>query len=392
MKMNMNPYVRKTIAVAAMAACIALPALTTGGHSAESASTPAVSLTLNQGAVQLKHTPLLEGGAVYLPLRETGALLGSRTTWIAEGKRILVNSPGIRVEMTLGSKQAKVNGKAYVLTAMPKNVGGVVFVPVRFVSEALGASVQWNAKDRRVELRFDNAYAFVEKGARGYWLQRNTGELYVSENGQAAALAGDTEFKLQRYVELSVETLSAGTDVVTATDNYGEPGINNDVYRFVVASGKLTAEAKTHYWGVHPIRNVKATADGHSLLMDGAALSEVDASGAVMATHVLKALTGYEDEAFQVEWYDAAFMIVRPHTTGWLTLVDRKTGKATRLADALLDEKQLEAYRTMPPNELDFANWDGLRVVGLEGNVLKLKHQWFLDGGKEVDLTYTIES
>ncbi len=386
----MKTYIAKTIALAALAAGLTFPAAMSFGGQAAHAAAPVVSVTLNQGTAGLKHEPLLEGGSVYLPLRETGTLLSSRTTWIAEGKRILVNRPGVRVEMTLGSKQAKVNGQDYTLTAMPKNVDGVVFVPVRFVSEALGANVQWKAEERRVELQFENFFSFVEKGTRGYWLHRNTGELYVSESGEAATLAADTAFELQRYVELSVETLSPSTDIVTAVDNYGEPGINNDVYRFVVAAGKLTLEAKTHYWGVHPIRDVAKLPNGHAVVLDGATLYEVDPAGATTATHDLKALTGYEDEAFQVEWYDEAYMVVRPHTTGWLTLVDRTTGEATRLADALLDEKKLEAYRTMPPTELDFANWDGLRVVGLEGNALKLKHQWFLDGGKEVDLTYTI--
>ncbi|WP_309120418.1 copper amine oxidase N-terminal domain-containing protein [Paenibacillus sp.] len=378
----MRTNLTKTIAFAALAACMAMTAVSAGGQKAQAALASIVSVTLNQGTAELKHEPLLEGGAVYLPLRETGALLNSRTTWIAEGKKILVNRPGVRIEMTLGSRQATVNGKPYALTAMPKNVNGVVFVPVRFVSEALGANVQWKSDDRRVELQFENLYSFAEKGTRGYWLHRTTGELYASENGQAAALVADTEFELQRYVELSIETLSPSTDVVAAIDNYGEPGINNDVYRFVVASGKMTLETKTHYWGVHPIRNVSTPPDGHALLMDGATLYEVDAAGATVAAHDLKALTGYEDEVFQVEWYDGEYMIVRPHTTGWLTAIDRKTNETTRLIDKVATEEQLamlEELQRVGPNDFDFMNWDGLEVVGRNEGKLQLTFTWFLD-------------
>ncbi|TLS53582.1 copper amine oxidase N-terminal domain-containing protein [Paenibacillus antri] len=385
----MRKNLTKTIAFAALAACLAMPAISAGAHRAQAALAPIVSVTLNQGTAELKHEPLLEGGAVYLPLRETGALLNSRTTWIADGKKILINRPGVRIEMTLGSRQATVNGKPYALTAMPKNVNGVVFVPVRFVSEALGADVQWKSDDRRVELQFENLYSFAEKGTRGYWLHRSTGELYASENGQAAALVADTEFKLQRYVELAVETLSPSSDVVTAVDNYGEPGINNDVYRFVVASGKLTLETKTHYWGVHPIRNVSTLPDGHALLMDGATLYEVDAAGATTSTHDLRALTGYEDEAFQVEWYDDAYMVVRPHSTGWLTLIDRETNETKRLIDEVATEEKLamlEELQKVGPNDFDFMNWDGLEVAGRQGDKLQLSFTWFLEPNAKQDV------
>jgi len=386
--------VRNKVILAALAAVLAVPAAA-GVPEAQVANAASVQVTLNQAQVELQHAPLLEKAAVYLPLRATGTLLNSRTTWISEGKRILVNRPGVRVEMTLGSKQATVNGKPYTLTAMPKNVNGTVFVPVRFVSEALGAGVQWKSEDRRVELQFDNPFAFVEKGTRGYWLHRNTGELYASENGQAADLVADTEFKLERYAELSIETLSLSTDVVMAVDNYGEPGINNDVYRFVVASGKMTLETKTHYWGVHPIRSVPTLSDGHALLMDGATLYEVDAAGAVATSHDLQALTGYDDAAFQVEWYDDETMVVRPHTTGWLTAIDRKTNKITRLIDKVATEEQLamlEQLQQAGPNDFDFMNWDGLEVVGKNGDKLQLAFTWFMEPNAKNNVEVSLAS
>jgi len=382
------------IAAAALAACLTVALAASAapqGASAAKAGAAAVQVTLNEIPAELKHAPLLENGSVLLPLREVGALLGTRTTWMAEGKRIVVVLPTAHIEMKLGSREATVNGKPYRMPAAPKNVSGTVFVPVRFVSEALGANVAWTAKDRRVDLTVDSSYLFGEKGDSAYWVSRATGEVYVSKRNEPAKLVSGVRIVMKGYGGgLLIEPLVSGADLLTVTDSYGEPSLNDAIHRAIVADGACVLTSYVRYWGHHPIRTIDSTRNGNALLMDGSTLIEADAAGAVVARHDLAALTGYEDDAFQVEWYDDDVMVVRPHRTGWLTAIDRETNEAIRLADALLPEEQIAVYREMHTNDLEFGNWDGLRVVGREGDRLSLKHWWFL-GNAEVNVTYVLQ-
>lgn len=67
-------------------------------------------------------------------------------------------------------------------------------------------------------------------------------------------------------------------------------------------------------------------------------------------------------------------MAVRPQYKGWLTLINRETNEAIRLADVLFDEEKLYIYKSTDFGSSDFHQWDGLEVIGREGNKLKLNY------------------
>lgn len=56
------------------------------------------------------------------------------------------------IVLKLNSKSASVNGKLYTLDVAPFDYNGRTVVPLRFVTEALGAKVVWSSKDKSVSL------------------------------------------------------------------------------------------------------------------------------------------------------------------------------------------------------------------------------------------------
>lgn len=58
------------------------------------------------------------------------------------------------IKLTIGQSAALVNGSPYTLDAVPfiDTAADRTLVPIRFVSEALGADVEWNAGDRQVRI------------------------------------------------------------------------------------------------------------------------------------------------------------------------------------------------------------------------------------------------
>lgn len=210
-------------------------------------------------------------------------------------------------------------------------------------------------------------------------MNRKSGELHVSTHADAAKFVTITNAKIIEIATLTIDSMSSSVDLLIIQDNFGEPHINDNIFKIILVNGQITFESKVYYHGLHPIRNIDWSKNKNALLMNGTTLYEVDKAGKTLAKHDLQAITGYEDASFQVEYYDESYLVVRPHDTGWLTLIDRQTNKVTRLADEFLDEEKIEIYRTMEPSNTVFDQWDGLQVIERDGDILKLRHRWFVD-------------
>ncbi len=66
-----------------------------------------------------------------------------------------------------GKKTAKVNGQEIKLDAAVVNKNGLTYIPLRFISETLGAYVNYNSKENRVVVRTPTGQAAVETLMRG---------------------------------------------------------------------------------------------------------------------------------------------------------------------------------------------------------------------------------
>ncbi|MDQ6931765.1 MAG: copper amine oxidase N-terminal domain-containing protein [Candidatus Eremiobacteraeota bacterium] len=91
---------------------------------------------------------------IYVPLRSMFEQMGAIVTASADGKRFTATKPGSTVSVALGSDVVTVNGETRPLDVPPILYRGVVLVPVRVISEALGAYVLWVPSKRVVVVRY----------------------------------------------------------------------------------------------------------------------------------------------------------------------------------------------------------------------------------------------
>jgi hypothetical protein len=90
-----------------------------------------------------------------LPFRAIFNALGvndEAIKWNPDSKSIEVNSGGKYIFLMVGSNGAVVNDNMITLDAAPYISNDRTMVPVRFISEALEAKVEWNAKTRVVTI------------------------------------------------------------------------------------------------------------------------------------------------------------------------------------------------------------------------------------------------
>jgi hypothetical protein len=106
---------------------------------------------LKQGRVL---AALVKDGQIYVPLRSMFEQMGATVTVSADGNTYTVTKSDASASVTLGKNEIIVNGTTRPLDVPPMVYQGVALVPVRVLSEALGAYVEWVPSRQLVVVRY----------------------------------------------------------------------------------------------------------------------------------------------------------------------------------------------------------------------------------------------
>jgi hypothetical protein len=103
------------------------------------------SVVLNGQSLSFDTKPIVANGNTMVPFRQIFESLEMKVDWNAKTKNITASKDNLTIRMTLESFKASVNEKEYTLTQTPfDSPEGMVYVNVRFISEAVGATVSWD--------------------------------------------------------------------------------------------------------------------------------------------------------------------------------------------------------------------------------------------------------
>lgn len=126
---------------AAMALAGAVPA---------TAQPQTITVVVNGEQVGFDQPPLERSGRVFVPLRGVFERLGASVVY--DNGVINATGRGHTVSLHIGSTNAIVDGSQQFLDVAPFLVGSRTLIPLRFVSQALGASVDWAANTNTVTI------------------------------------------------------------------------------------------------------------------------------------------------------------------------------------------------------------------------------------------------
>ncbi len=96
--------------------------------------------------------PIIVGDRTMLPIRVVAEALGAEVDWDAELQKVTITKGDTVIELFIGETTAYVNGKAVQLDVAPFIDNNRTYLPVRFVSEYLGAVVHWDGDTRTVTI------------------------------------------------------------------------------------------------------------------------------------------------------------------------------------------------------------------------------------------------
>jgi len=90
-----------------------------------------------------------ERGHILIPLRVVSEGLGAKVKWDKPTLSAKITREKIEVNVPLNSDYATVNGKSVRLDARTIIERGVTYVPLRFVAQSLGGTVTWNNETQK---------------------------------------------------------------------------------------------------------------------------------------------------------------------------------------------------------------------------------------------------
>lgn len=111
-----------------------------------------IGVRIDGAEVRFDEPPIMVDGNVLVPMRGIFEHLGADVEWNSEERRIDAFKGERSIRYIIGSNDALVDGEVVPLKLAGIIRNGTTLVPLRFVAEALGAIVDWDDDNRIVTI------------------------------------------------------------------------------------------------------------------------------------------------------------------------------------------------------------------------------------------------
>jgi hypothetical protein len=132
---------------AAFASTISFSMLASGVSGAASKS---IIVQVNNVPMPGDVDPYVQNGSTLVALNMIRSIPGVTINWNNTSKTVTVDNNGTKSTLVAGKKETMVGDKKVTLSTSSAMKNGRVMVPLRFIADASGSQVYWNAPDRTV--------------------------------------------------------------------------------------------------------------------------------------------------------------------------------------------------------------------------------------------------
>lgn len=113
-----------------------------------------IKVAVDGTALNMDVAPVMESDRVLVPFRFIAESLGGLVSWNEGTKTVTIKTADKEVSLPVGKTTATINGKNVSLDVPAKIINGRTLVPVRFISESLGANVDWISAEKTVKVDY----------------------------------------------------------------------------------------------------------------------------------------------------------------------------------------------------------------------------------------------
>ena len=212
-----------------------------------------VAVVVNGSQMQFDQPPVERAGRVFVPLRGVFERLGA--TVVYDNGTINATGNGRNVSLRIGSNQATVNGQAQSLDQAPFIVGSSTLVPLRFIAQALGASVDWNNNTSTVTI-IGSGNGNGNGRENGYGNNGRDNNSYSAPRNQSFRLSNETP------------TTSVRTQDPAIRATYSEP-VSRGSLRVSVDGRDVTRQVYTNATGFNVTPSFALNSGMHQVTVTG---------------------------------------------------------------------------------------------------------------------------
>ena len=115
-----------------------------------------ITVLIDGKAIESDAAPMVVGGRTLVPLRAIFEALGADVEWDGESKTIHCIKDKTAIILQIDNSEAKINEKLIILDTPATVTNNRTYVPLRFVAESLGATVNWAADTQEVYITSPN--------------------------------------------------------------------------------------------------------------------------------------------------------------------------------------------------------------------------------------------
>lgn len=117
---------------------------------------PPISISVNAQYIMMDTKPVMMDDTVYVPLRFVVNALCANIQWDEETKIITIIDGETTILLTHDSNIVTVNGESHTLKIAPPVIDNRTLVPLRFITEHMSCQVDWNENTYTVEIIKEN--------------------------------------------------------------------------------------------------------------------------------------------------------------------------------------------------------------------------------------------
>ncbi len=222
----------------------ALLTLATASTGLVGTASAAPSIRLNGQPLATSSRPMIMNGRTLVPMRDIFEALGATVNYNSYTRGITAKRGATDVNLQIGNRTAQVDGRDNYLDQAPLVRNGVTFVPLRFVSNALGANVAWNGNTQLVSISTSGGMMNGGSQVAGYRTISVPAGVVVpvtldKELSSANARVGDTFTATVKSDRLGDSEFPAGSKIEgviseAQAKNGGNPGVLDLDFRNVI--------------------------------------------------------------------------------------------------------------------------------------------------------------
>lgn len=108
------------------------------------------TLIINGTPVTVEKPYAVGEGVTLVPVRVITEAFDAKVDWIGETQSVRLTYPDVDILIQIGNPIAEINGRAETLLAPPEISSGYTMVPLRFISENFGAEVSYDNETQRI--------------------------------------------------------------------------------------------------------------------------------------------------------------------------------------------------------------------------------------------------